>query len=220
MAQSIFMKKLRDSMGVIFFIVAILFVASIAFRGLAQRKPREQDRENTIAVVNGDDKIEYSEFAKELESTIQNSYDRGQSVDDFAAEDFREQAWHAVINRHILKPQFDEKLVAGFTGVEIYEKLKSVGFEVYPINPKHNKINNNVCYSNLKSLPKKPNVVITVVPPKVTEKIVDQCKNLKIDKIWMQPGSESEKAIEFCKNNNIEVMYGACFVVDALKQDF
>ncbi|RKZ31227.1 hypothetical protein DRQ33_07240, partial [bacterium] len=124
MAQSIFMKKLRDSMGVIFFIVAILFVASIAFRGLAQRKPREQDRENTIAVVNGDDKIEYSEFAKELESTIQNSYDRGQSVDDFAAEDFREQAWHAVINRHILKPQFDEKLVAGFTGVEIYEKLK------------------------------------------------------------------------------------------------
>ena len=32
MAQSIFMKKLRDSMGVIFFVVAVLFVGMIVFQ--------------------------------------------------------------------------------------------------------------------------------------------------------------------------------------------
>jgi len=41
-------------------------------------------------------------------------------------------------------------------------------------------------YSNLKELPKIPDVVDIVVPPKITEKIVAECKKLKIKKIWMQ----------------------------------
>ncbi len=36
----------------------------------------------------------------------------------------------------------------------------------------------------------------------------------------MQPGSESEKAITFCKENNIEVVYNACFVVAGLRANF
>lgn len=125
MAQSIFMKKLRDSMGIIFFIVAILFGASIAFRGLVSESGRkEPEQENTIAIVAGKDKIEYAEFAKEFDSEVQMAHDRGQDVDDFAAEDFREQAWHTIVNRRILKPQFKEKLVDGYTGTEIYERLK------------------------------------------------------------------------------------------------
>ncbi len=102
-------------------------------------------------------------------------------------------------------------------GWKIYEKLKSAGFRVYPLNPKHKKIAGDVCYPDLKSLPESPDVVITVVPPDVTEKIVKQCKNLGIGKIWMQPGSESKKAIKFCKNNNIEVIYNSCFAVNALE---
>ena len=105
-------------------------------------------------------------------------------------------------------------------GSKIYKTLKSVGFNVYPINPKYKKINNDVCYANLNSLPKKPDVVITVVPPKATEQIVKECKNLKIDKIWMQPGSESEKSISFCKNNHIKAVHNICFVVDGLKKKF
>ena len=34
----------------------------------------------------------------------------------------------------------------------------------------------------------------------------------------MQPGSESEKAIKFCKTNNIKTVYNVCFVVDGLKK--
>ena len=61
---------------------------------------------------------------KEYENQIQNAYDRGQTVDDFMAEEIREAAWHAVVNRKLLAPQFDEKLVLGYSGKEIYEKLK------------------------------------------------------------------------------------------------
>jgi predicted CoA-binding protein len=59
------------------------------------------------------------------------------------------------------------------------------------------------CYPSLENLPVKPNVVDVVVPPKVTEHTVEICKKLGIMKVWMQPGSESEKAIKFCEKNNI-----------------
>ena len=105
-------------------------------------------------------------------------------------------------------------------GWKIYKELKSAVFKVYPINPKYEMIKKDVCYPKLQMLPKKPDVVITIVPPGVTEQIVKQCKSLKIGKIWMQPGSESEKVINFCKNNNIKAVYNACFVVDGLKNRF
>lgn len=105
-------------------------------------------------------------------------------------------------------------------GLKIYKKLKFFGFNVYPINPKYKKIDNNICYTDLTSLPKKPDVVITVIPPDITEKIVRECKNLKINKIWMQPGSESKKAITFCKNNDIKVVVNTCFVINDLNKDF
>jgi len=103
-------------------------------------------------------------------------------------------------------------------GYKIYKGLKSSGYKVYAINPKYNEIEGEKCYPNLKSLPEKPELVITVVPPKVTEKIVEECKELGIRRVWMQPGSESEKAIKFCEEHGINVTYNACFLIDRLKQ--
>ncbi len=105
-------------------------------------------------------------------------------------------------------------------GYKIYKKLKSIGFRVYPVNPKHSRIDGVPCFHDLESLPGEPDVVITVVPPRVTLDVIKQCKKLGIRKIWMQPGSESEKAINFCKDNNIEVVYNTCFVVNGLKERF
>ena len=102
-------------------------------------------------------------------------------------------------------------------GFKIYKELKSSGFSVFPINPKHKKIGLDPCYPNLKALEEIPYIVITVVSPNVTEQIVKQCRKLGIKRVWMQPGSESEKAIKFCKHNNIEIMHDVCFVVNGLK---
>ncbi len=130
-----------------------------------------------------------------------------------------------------IKNYLDKKNTIGFIGATIqkdkwgfkkYKEIKNAGFKVYPINPKYDEIDGDKCFSNLKSLieflNKKPDFVITIVPPKVTEKIVEQCKIFGINKIWMQPGSESKKAINFCEENRIEVVHGVCIVVDALQR--
>ncbi|MCD6594902.1 peptidylprolyl isomerase [bacterium] len=125
MARTNFMKKLREKMGVIFFVVAILFIGMMVFQwGMDFTGNKQTQSENIIAVIDGKDKVDYSDYIKEYESYIQNAYNRQQDVDDFVSEDLKEQAWNALINRTILKYQFDEKLTAGFTGKEIYEKLK------------------------------------------------------------------------------------------------
>jgi len=107
-------------------------------------------------------------------------------------------------------------------GYKKYKELKNAGYEVYPINPRYDKIEEDKCFNNLSSLidflHKKPDFVVTIIPPKITENVVEQCKKLGIDKVWMQPGSESENAIKFCEESNIKVVHGVCIVVDALQK--
>ena len=103
-------------------------------------------------------------------------------------------------------------------GYQVYVDLKKAGYEVYPVNPNTNKILGDRCYPSLRDLPTKPDVVDVVVPPKVTEEIVKTCKKLGITKVWMQPGSESETAIEFCNENGIDVVYGVCVMIERRRE--
>jgi predicted CoA-binding protein len=98
-------------------------------------------------------------------------------------------------------------------GHKVYKDLKEAGYTVYPVNPYLDEILGDRCYPSLSDLPGKPDVVDTVVPPAVTEKIVRECEALGIDKVWMQPGSESKQAIAFCKQNGIKIVHGVCVMV-------
>ena len=63
----------------------------------------------------------------------------------------------------------------------------------------------------------KPHVVNTVVPPEITERTVKTCKELDIATVWMQPGSESEKAIQYCEDNGIDVVHSVCIMIQRRK---
>ncbi|TET21021.1 CoA-binding protein [Candidatus Bathyarchaeota archaeon] len=99
-------------------------------------------------------------------------------------------------------------------GYQVYKDLKEAGYTVYPVNPNADEILGDRCYSDIKNLPAKPDVVDLVVPPKATEETVKTCKTSRITKVWMQPGSESETAIKFCHDNNIDVVHGVCVMIE------
>lgn len=102
-------------------------------------------------------------------------------------------------------------------GHQVYKDLRNAGYKVYPMNPNADEILKDKCYPSLEDLPEKPDVADFVVPPQITEQLVKTCKKLEVRKIWMQPGSESEKAINFCKKNNMEVVHGVCVMVQRRK---
>lgn len=100
-------------------------------------------------------------------------------------------------------------------GYKIFKDLLHTKNVIYGINPKQSQILNQQLYVSLDSLPSTPDLVITVVPPQITENIVKDCIRLNIKKIWMQPGSQSQIAIQNAKNNNIEVIANACYMKQA-----
>jgi len=99
-------------------------------------------------------------------------------------------------------------------GNKVFFSLKESGKKVYPINPKYDFIESERCYKKISDLPEKPTTVITVIKPEVTRKIVKECLEEGIKKVWLQPGSESEEAINFCKENGIKVITNACIMVN------
>jgi predicted CoA-binding protein len=98
-------------------------------------------------------------------------------------------------------------------GNMIVKYLKKRGYEVYPVNPRHKNLEGLACYSSLAAIPVKVDVVDFVVPPKETLKVLKQCKELGIGRIWLQPGSESEKAITYCHENNLKVVHSVCVMM-------
>lgn len=98
-------------------------------------------------------------------------------------------------------------------GHKIFRDLRNAGYTVYGVNLGGGEIDGQPLHPDLTSLPEKPAVVDLVVPPHITEQIVRQCADLGLTRVWMQPGSESEAAIEFCRAHGIRVVHDACAMI-------
>ena len=98
-------------------------------------------------------------------------------------------------------------------GVSVYDHIKNNGYKVYAVNKNGGFSRETKLYNSLSQIEDRIDGVITVVPPAETEIVVQQSKELGIKNIWMQQGSQSNSAIEFCKENKINVVYGECIMM-------
>ena len=88
----------------------------------------------------------------------------------------------------------------------IYEELKKEGLKIYAINS-GNEIAGDKIYSDLNSLPETPKVVCLVTKPENTLEAVKQAVDKRVEMIWIDLGSETSAAINYCKDNNIKAIY-------------
>ena len=100
-------------------------------------------------------------------------------------------------------------------GFSVYQHLKDNDYKVYPINKNGGTIDAETLYKSINDIKAQIDGVVTVVPPDETEKVVSEISDLGIKYIWMQQGSESKNAIEFCNKNDIQVVYGECILMFA-----
>jgi len=98
-------------------------------------------------------------------------------------------------------------------GYKVFKDLLDAGYKVLPINPTEEKILGKKVYPTLSAVKKNIDRVIFVTQPKVTEKILQEVKTLGIKNVWLQPWSQSDTAIEFCKKNTIECIHDACIMM-------
>ncbi len=100
-------------------------------------------------------------------------------------------------------------------GSVIYRDLKRKGFIVYPVNPNRTVVDGDRTFATLAEIPRKPMIVNIVVPPEVTIKILQQCLDLGLMNVWLQPGSESPEVLTFLQEHDFNYLANACIMVQS-----
>jgi len=98
---------------------------------------------------------------------------------------------------------------------KILKALKNKGCQVFPVNPGLKEVEGISCYPSVKDIPVVCDVASIITPAQVTERIVRECKDKGISRIWLQPGAENDKVIKFCKENNLQVVYNVCVMLES-----
>ncbi len=65
----------------------------------------------------------------------------------------------------------------------IYKKLRGEGYQVFPINPDAQVVEDDTCYPNLEALPVKVAGVVIVTRPKVAEQMVRECAKAGVSRV-------------------------------------
>jgi len=99
-------------------------------------------------------------------------------------------------------------------GFKIFRDLIGAGFKVTGVSPRNGEVLGKKIFRSLKDIGEVPDLVITIVNPAVTEKVMEECRELGVKEIWMQPGSDSEDAIKKAREYGIQVTYNSCFMVE------
>ena len=103
----------------------------------------------------------------------------------------------------------------GKFGNKVLKDLTGKGYEILPVHPAATEIGGVPCSPSLADLPSEVGGLVLVVPPLQTERLVREARDVGITRVWMQPGAESEDAIQFCRDHNIEVIYDECIMMHA-----
>ena len=93
-----------------------------------------------------------------------------------------------------------------------YKALKEKGYQVYPINRNIETVEGDRCFADLSALPEKVDGVLIVVPPTETEKVVREADAAGIKNVWMQQGAESDEAIQYCQQHDLNEVHGECIM--------
>ncbi len=98
-------------------------------------------------------------------------------------------------------------------GSVIYRDLKLKGFTVYSVNPNRSTVDGDPTFKRLEDIPEPPTMVNVVVPPEVTLDILQQCLDLGLTHVWVQPGAESPEVMTFLQQNNFDYLANTCIMV-------
>jgi predicted CoA-binding protein len=108
----------------------------------------------------------------------------------------------------------------------IYHRLKNTGHEVFPVNPHLETFEGDRCYPDVPSIPGGVDGVVVITRPDATERIVRQCSEARVPRVWMHQSfatsqtSVSPKAVEYCHEHDISVIAGACPMMYGPGPDF
>jgi predicted CoA-binding protein len=100
-------------------------------------------------------------------------------------------------------------------GYQVCQSLKRAGYNVFPVNPNAETVDDDQVYPHLDNVPEAIDCVVCVVPPEITFETIKDAGKLKVPYVWIQPGAESQAAVIEALSLGITPVYGGpCIMVE------
>jgi uncharacterized protein len=96
----------------------------------------------------------------------------------------------------------------------LFKELSNRGYDLVPVNPHTPELLGCPCYGRVQDIKPPVDGALLLTSPEVTETVVSDCAEAGIRRIWMHraggKGAVSEKAVQFCRAQGLEVVPGEC----------
>jgi len=97
----------------------------------------------------------------------------------------------------------------------VYRRLRDRGYTVFAVNPNVDRIEGDLCFHDLKSIPGGVDWVVIGTRPEKAEQTVRECEELGIKRVWMHcaafgEGSVSIAAARYGREHEMTVIGGGC----------
>jgi predicted CoA-binding protein len=96
----------------------------------------------------------------------------------------------------------------------VYQRLRERGYQVFAVNPNADRVEGDVSYPDLKSIPGGVEAVVIGTRAELAEGAMRECAELGIKHVWMHraigPGSVSDAATDLGRRHGISVIDGGC----------
>lgn len=96
----------------------------------------------------------------------------------------------------------------------VLRDLGDAGYAVVGVNPKYRSVEGYPTYAAISDIPKKPDVVVFVVPPAIGLELLNDVKAAGISRVWFQPGAENDAVRAKARELGLTaVADGSCIMV-------
>jgi predicted CoA-binding protein len=96
----------------------------------------------------------------------------------------------------------------------VYQRLRDRGYQVFAVNPNADRVEGDVCYPDLKSIPDGVGAVVIGTRPETAAQTMRDCVELGITQVWMHralgAGSVSDDATRYGRQHGVTVIDGGC----------
>lgn len=106
----------------------------------------------------------------------------------------------------------------------IYRKLKTAGYEVFPINPKASEVEGTRCFPDVGSIPGALDGVVIATAPAASVDVVRQCADHGVPRVWLHrsfgDGSVAHAAVAESAARGVDCIVGGCPLMFCEPVDF
>jgi len=96
----------------------------------------------------------------------------------------------------------------------LFREMRQRGYDMIPVNPAAEELEGSRCFARVQDINPSADGALIMTSPRDTERVVRDCAEAGIRRVWMHrgggQGAVSEAAVNFCRTKSMRLVEGYC----------